>query len=189
MSKMKMILEYEVEGSWSSTKSKHKGRCRICGALLKEVPKEGHFNSRYWHLKRTPDEILVCCPAGCSVETAEQRMKEYMAVRHFCTKGSDSYKFSLDLDKIDNAWIDREGKIYPCELYGHILLAEELGYDEVHFEQTGWLKLSQLNLIWENKLNTFQINVAKQFIDKYRPKDCEFLYEMLEETKGFLELK
>lgn len=186
---MKMILDYEVEGSWSVKKSKHKSRCRVCGALLKEVPQEGHFNSRYWHLKRTPDEILVCCPKGCKVETAERIMKEYLAVRHYCIEGSESYKFSLDFDRIKHAWIDREGKIYPCELYGHILLAEDLGYDEVHFEQTGWLKLSQLNLIWEKRLNESQIQIAKQFIDKYRPKDCERLYEMLERSKNFLELK
>ena len=70
---MKMVTDYEVEGCWSGLHFKTK--CRVCGAIMKRVPKEGHYNSRYWELQRHDREQLICCPNGCSEKEAVKKVR------------------------------------------------------------------------------------------------------------------
>ena len=76
---MENKTDYEVEGCWSDNKIT--SHCRLCGKRFVQVPKEGHYNSRYWKLKRDDGQILVCCPNNCNVENAEKQMREYSKIR------------------------------------------------------------------------------------------------------------
>ena len=51
-------LKPNICGGWADTKASFDfyGRfCHYCNSKAIEVPKEGHPNSKYWSLKRTPD--------------------------------------------------------------------------------------------------------------------------------------
>ena len=127
---MEMIKDYEVEGCWTSTDKKRKTKCRACGAVMENVPKEGHYNSHYWQLQRHEQERLVCCPNGCSEKLSVQKFREFNKIIYYCTKNSESWNYKLDYGLVHNAWIDRKGKIFPCEYQKHIDLAYELNSDE-----------------------------------------------------------
>ena len=152
MNKIKMITDYEVEGTWVKVNSDgiadHK--CRKCGANHVLVPREGHFNSKYWDLQRNDGLYLVSCPEGCSVVDADKTMKDYMKVSYWCKDGKASYKHELDLLKIEDAWIDRTGKIIPVEWQGHSEYADSIGADEFSLEQKGWVKIARLKIIFLN---------------------------------------
>lgn len=57
-----------VYGAWTSSRKIFEAmdpHCRFCGAKCIITPEEGHPNSRFWVMKRMPDEIMYCCPNGC----------------------------------------------------------------------------------------------------------------------------
>ena len=58
------VTDFEVYGCWTSPESKVE--CE-CGTVMEQVPEEGHFNSKYWALKRNDGMVLKCCPKGCAV--------------------------------------------------------------------------------------------------------------------------
>ena len=55
----------DIVGCWTSISRVEKSVCPKCKAIMVAVPKEGHPNSKYLHLKRCEDEVLVTCPNGC----------------------------------------------------------------------------------------------------------------------------
>ena len=59
-----MVTDYEVEGGWGNPDKP--GECRGCGTVKELVPREGHFNSKYWQHERGDGLKLHCCPNGCS---------------------------------------------------------------------------------------------------------------------------
>jgi len=61
---MNMVTDYEVYGCW--TYEDVKGVCPKCSSTLELVPEEGHYNSKYWRLKRDDGLDLYCCPKGCN---------------------------------------------------------------------------------------------------------------------------
>lgn len=169
-------IDYEVEGCWSGLASKTK--CRNCGTLLEEVPKEGHPNSDYWELQQHSKERLICCPNNCSIIIAEKKMKEFLKVRNYCIKSSESWNFKLDYKIIKHAWIDRKGKVYPLEIREHVDFAFDLDLTEQDLEQKGWLKLTGRDLIWEKALSKKQIDFVFDYL-------IENNFEKL--TKEFME--
>lgn len=184
---MKLITKYEVEGCWSSINSKSK--CRYCGTKLEEVPKKGHCNSKYWALQRDDGTFLMCCPDGCNLELAENKMREYLKIQYYCTKNSESYNYKLDYKKINNAWIDRKGKIFPCSTREHVDLAYDLDSDERTLEKMGWLKLSNLNFYWEEKtLSQNQINIIFDYMKIYDNNKFEKFKEIIDNKSGHIKV-
>ena len=55
----------DIIGSWAHISNVGKSSCPKCDAIMVEVPKEGHPNSKYLNLKRCGDEVLVSCPNNC----------------------------------------------------------------------------------------------------------------------------
>jgi hypothetical protein len=159
---MKIITNYEVEGCWSSSKSGIK--CRACGTEMQSVPKENHYNSKYWRLSRNDGLGLVCCPKGCNVKEAEKRMKEFLKIQYYCIIKSESWNYKLDYNKIKDAWIDRQGKVYPLGTREHNDFAFEHNTDERTLEKKGWLKLTSVEFFWEKKLSQQQINMIFDYI-------------------------
>jgi len=189
---MKMVNDYEVEGCWTSMDKKEKPRCRKCGSILKLVPKEKHFNSRYWKLQRNDGLLLACCPKGCAEKDAVKSYKEFSLVRNYCTKDSNSWNYKLDYTIIRNAWINRGGKIFPCEYRGHVDLAFDLNSDEITLERKGWLKLSASTFIWDFRgkvLSNKQIDVIFDYINIYNKKKLKEFQEKIDDEIGMLKLK
>jgi len=61
---MKKETKFEVYGCWSFEGTV--GICPKCASKLQVVPQVGHFNSKYWELKRNDGLDLYCCPNGCN---------------------------------------------------------------------------------------------------------------------------
>ena len=185
---MKMIIDYEVEGCWTSPKSKSK--CRLCGTEMQPVPEKNHFNSQYWKLTRDDGIILKCCPKGCSVKTAENIMKEFLKIRCYCIDKSESWNYKLDYNKIKHAWIDRQGKVYPLESRGHISFAFEHNTDERTLENKGWLKLTSMEFFWKKKLSKRQINMIFDYIMVVGiKKDIKNFQEYIDRDIGVFKLE
>lgn len=56
-------------------------------------------------------------------------------------------------------WLDRTGRLYKCRPWGHIKLAEKLGYNETLLENHGWCKIfSKHNYYCLTKLSVEQLN-------------------------------
>ena len=159
---MKMITDYEVEGCWTNPKSKIK--CRLCGTEMPPVPKENHYNSQYWRLERNDGQILVCCPKGCDVKEAEKRMKGFLKIQYYCIAKSESWHYKLDYNKIKDAWIDRQGTVYPLGIREHNNFASEHNTKEYTLENQGWLKLTSMEFFWEKKLSKRQIDMIFDYI-------------------------
>ena len=155
-------IDYEIEGCWSGLETKH--NCRCCGALYVTVPKEGHPNSHFWELQQHSKERLVCCPNNCSVIVAEKKMKEYLKVRSYCTKESESWDYSLYYPCVKNAWVDRKGKVYPVGIREHLDFAYDRCTTEQILEQKGWLKLTSMEFMWEKSLSKKQINFVFDYL-------------------------
>ena len=159
---MKIITDYEVEGCWAGVKSKSK--CRVCGTKFQLVPKKNHFNSQYWKLARNDGTFLKCCPNGCSVETGEKTFADFNKIRKYCANNDESWNYKLDYTKIKDAWIDRNGNVYPLESREHIGFAIERNINEHTLENQGWLKLTFMEFFWEKKLSKQQINIIFDYI-------------------------
>ena len=141
---MKQVTDYEVEGCWSSPNTKTK--CRCCGTKLEPVPIKGHYNTKYWILKRNDGLLLFCCPKGCNVEKANKIMREYFKYfAEWCTEDSQSYKYKLDFTKFRNCWIDPKGKCYPVHYEGHNDFANSLDLDQRDLEEKGWVKITTVD--------------------------------------------
>lgn len=136
---MEMIIDYPVEGCWSGSSDR---KCRCCGSTLELVPKGGHFNSRYWELKRNDGMYLYCCPKGCSEKEAEKKAKRFLAVREFCTEDSTYHDWRFDLNSFSDAWINRSGTLFPVVPCGHQAFADSMNKSEWELEQKGWAKIS-----------------------------------------------
>ncbi len=185
---MKMITNYEVEGCWTSPKSENK--CRVCGTKIQPVPEKNHYNSQYWNLARDDGTILKCCPKGCSVETAENIMKEFLKIRHYCIAKSESWHYKLDYNKIRDAWIDRQGTTYPLESREHNNFAFEHNTDERTLEKKGWLKLTSREFLWGKKLSKQQINIIFDYIMTVGIKqDVKNFQAYIDKDMGFFKLE
>lgn len=159
---IKKNLNEEIEGCWTGLDTK--GKCRNCGSLLKEVPKEGHPNSNYWELQQHGKEILACCPNNCLLSVAENKIKKFLKVSNYCKHDSESWNFKLDYKIIKNAWINRKGKVYPMEIREHISFAYDLNTSEQELEKRGWLKLTSMDFMWEKKLSKKQIDFGFDYL-------------------------
>ncbi len=185
---MKMITDYEVEGCWSRPKSKRK--CRLCGTEMELVPKENHYNSQYWRLARDDGTMLVCCPKGCDVKTAEKRMEKFLKIRCYCIAESESWHYKLDYNKIEDAWIDRQGTVYPLGIREHNDFAFEHNTDERTLEKKGWLKLTSMELFWEKKLSQQQINMVFDYIMSVDIKmNIKTFQEFIDKDAGVFKLE
>ncbi len=185
---MKMITDYEVEGCWTSPKSK--SNCRLCGTLMQSIPKEGHFNSKYWELTRRDGMILKCCPEGCNVAEAEKKQKEFSKIRYYCIAKSNSWKYKLDYNIIDHAWIDRQGTVYPLAYLGHFGFAVDRDTYESTLEDTGWLKLTSREFYWEKKLSQPQIDMIFDYIQVAGvKKDIKNFQEYIDRDSAFFTLE
>lgn len=185
---MKMITDYEVEGCWRNPNSKEK--CRLCGTLMQPVPKEGHFNSQYLELARDDGMILECCPKGCNVKEAEERMTEFMKIRYYCAAKSASWCYKLDYNKIQDAWIDRQGNVYPVAWMGHIDFAYERNADEATLENNGWLKLTAREFFWRKKLSQAQIDMIFDYIQiTGTKKDIKKFQEEIDRDSSYFKLE
>jgi hypothetical protein len=160
---MKMIKDYEVEGCWTSEKRIKRGNCRSCGAMFERVPKDGHYNSKYWELERDDGQILVCCPSGCSEKDAVEKQRKYTNIEKWLTDDSSSWDFKIDLSKIHNAWIDRKGNIIPCDTRMHIEKAEEIGFSEQELESMGWLKITSEEILCNFDFSKYSNPSKKQY--------------------------
>jgi hypothetical protein len=162
---MKMILDTEVEGCWTfeSRLTSDPPRCRNCGAILEPVPDQGHFNSRYLNRKLHPADTLVCCPDGCSERDAEQAVNKFLNIKDWCTSESTSWKWVLDLKSIRDAWIDRNGEIYPCVRSGHTEIARYLNKNALSLEREGWIKIAGGGTIFYSELSKYPNPTNKQF--------------------------
>lgn len=88
-----MAESKEVEGCWGILDSDSK--CRLCGTVLIECPKEGHANSHFWELARPDGQVLKVCPTGCLESEATVAQ----------TKGYDgSVKTNIELVATDYQW-------------------------------------------------------------------------------------
>lgn len=183
---MKIIKDYEVEGCWTGLKSQSK--CRLCGTLLETVPKQGHYNSRYWELQKHDEERLVCCLNGCDMNIAESKIKEFLKIRNYCTTNSESHNYKLDFNIIHNAWIDRKGRIFPCEYREHVELAFDLNNDEITLEKKGWLKLTSMEFMWSKKLSQKQIDIIFDYIKIYNKKVMKEFSEKIDYSIGIIKL-
>ena len=186
-----MKTDYEVEGCWTTAR-KINTRCRVCGSLMIPVPKEGHFNSSYWNMQRHDKEQLICCPKGCSVNDGEKKIKEYLAIRGYCTKKSESWKWELDYTIVRNAWINRKGKVYPVGVREHIDFAYDMGTTEQLLEQKGWLKLSgRIDLMWVKSLSKRQIDFIFDYLvaNGYEKQTGIFMDEYSSDSSGFFTIK
>ena len=185
---MKKIIDYEVEGCWSNKQII--SCCRLCGTKFQEVPRENHYNSKYWELERNDGQVLVCCPNGCNVESAEKKMKEYLKVRYYCKDNSKSYNYKLDYNKIQHAWINRQGKVYPCGLREHVDFAYEHNTTERDLENEGWLKLTSYEFMWEKKLSKRQIDVMFDYIIIVSgEKDIKKFKTCIDDETGYFKLE
>jgi len=146
----KIITDYEVEGCWSSGIP----ICRCCGAKQVRVIDEKHYNAKYLILQRNDGMFLYCCPNGCFVGDAEEKMKMFLLVSRFCTKDSHSYKWLPDFTKFNSCWINPDGIIYPVETTGHNSFAEEIGHSERYLELQDWIKISNTSIL--NNINVTQ---------------------------------
>lgn len=179
-----MIKDYEVEGCWTTKKSERKRKCRNCGALEELVPEEGHFNSRYWNLKRNDGLDLFCCPNGCSVKDAESKMKYFIAFYKYMIEGSESYNYKLDYKKIRFFWLDKKGRMYPCESNEH----EEIAVDffncsSLRLKNNGFIESifeskNNICLISENKITKKQVNILIDWMHDNNIKTKEFMEEI-----------
>ncbi len=52
-----------IYGGWFNKGDQ--AECSFCNIDLIKCPKEGHPNSKYWPLKKSPEEVLLVCPNGC----------------------------------------------------------------------------------------------------------------------------
>jgi len=64
-------MKNEVEGMWSNCVTK----CRKCGSILIECPREGHVNSHYWELERPDGLVLKVCPNSCLESDATEAFR------------------------------------------------------------------------------------------------------------------
>jgi predicted RNA-binding Zn-ribbon protein involved in translation (DUF1610 family) len=64
----------EVEGCWG--RPDYDSKCRLCGSVFIECPKEGHVNSHFWELEKPDGQVLKVCPNNCleSDATAAQKI-------------------------------------------------------------------------------------------------------------------
>lgn len=160
---MKLITDYEVEGSWISESSVGKINCMKCGAFLELVPKTGHYNSKYWKLDRNDHCKLVCCPNGCSEFDARQAYANYRESVTWCKKGSKSWNWELDLLLISYAWITRHGRIIPCYLSGHEDVADRIGVNSKSLESKGWMKISSKEIIYDFSFSKYSSPSKEQW--------------------------
>lgn len=138
---MKNIMDYEVEGCWTTQKAK--GRCANCGTYLQLVPACGHFNSKYKKLKKDDGRVLFCCPKGCSVKVADKKRAIYNDFRMYAKDTCNPYNFELDLTKVHSCWINPQGKIYPFGKRQHINFAiEYLKTTSGSLEDKNWISVS-----------------------------------------------
>lgn len=157
-----MNPNYEVEGCWSTLK--HGTCCRACGEKLIQVPKEGHYNTKYWKFQKDDGLILLCCPNNCSEEIAVKKLREFLKIKYYCTPNSKSWNYKLDYNLISNAWINLRGKVYPLADRQHIDFAFERNIEESILENQGWLKLTNREFFWRKKLSKRQIDMIFDYI-------------------------
>lgn len=183
-----MKTDYEIEGCWSGLKIQ--SHCRACGTLMVSVPQENHFNSQYWRLQKHDKEQLICCPKNCPVTLAEKKIKDYLAIRHYCTGKSATWKWELDYKSFKNAWIDRTGKVFPMEIREHVNFACNMDTSEQELEDKGWLKLSMMDLMWQRKLSKRQIDFVFDYLvsNGCEEQTSEFMYESKSPT-GFYRVR
>ncbi len=182
-----MKTDYEVEGCWSSKKIT--SHCRLCGKKLERVPVKGHYNSKYWELKRDDGQILVCCPNNCNVKEAEAKNNKFEKIREYCTKNSQSWSYKLDYNSILHAWIDRQGKVYPVGLRKHIEFALEHETEEGTLEKIGWLKLSCRDFSWDKHLSKRQIDTIFDYIIITGTKNnMKKFKECIDNEQGYLKI-
>lgn len=183
-----MITDYEVEGCWTSPKSKSK--CRLCGTKMQPVPKENHYNSQYLGLGRNDGLILVCCPKSCDIKEAEKKMEGFLKISRYCSTNSKSWSYKLDYNKIKHAWIDRQGKVYPLESRRHVNFAFEYNTDERSLENKGWLKLTSMEFFWDRKLSKRQIDMIFDYIMVVGiKKDVQNFQEYIDKEVGIFKLE
>jgi len=138
---MKLITDYEVEGSWTTHKAK--SRCRNCGKLKELVPEKGHYNSQYWKLKRPDGLDLFCCPNGCSIKEADKKMEYFLTFYNYMIKRCKSYNYRLDYTIIKYGWIDRKGILFPCKHQEHKYIAEKIFKKNMNIiENEGYVKIT-----------------------------------------------
>jgi len=65
-----MSKSNEVEGGWTCRDCP--ARCRKCGSILIECPREGHLNSKFWIHEREDGLILKVCPNNCLEKDARK---------------------------------------------------------------------------------------------------------------------
>jgi hypothetical protein len=165
--KIKMITDYEVEGSWSTLIDGFKSgrKCRLCGEINVKCPETDHYNSKFWELKRNDGLDLVICPNGCSEEEAmgKYRLYHYLLRYNFLhadSIGKKSIKnLKYDWSKIENGWISHRGNFIPCEYGMHNDFLEicesEFGIDyEIggYCEPVGWVKIQDNKIFFTGKL-------------------------------------
>lgn len=185
---MKMITDYEVEGGWTTKEAKSK--CRNCGTIKELVPEKGHYNSKYWELKRNDGLDLFCCPNGCSVEEADRKFKLYAKIANYCIKGgkSESWNYKLDYKKVNCGWISPKGILYPCEYKEHIDSCYDFfNKSEASIEEEGYFKLSLTisnhHIVEGNRIPTKkQIETIIDWAHSRNYKTKEF-YKEIEDTE------
>lgn len=72
---MEIIKDYEVYGCWTSSEAVK--ACPKCAIKVQLVPADGHFNSKYWKLKRDDGLDLYCCPNGCNTNFKGEIVKNF----------------------------------------------------------------------------------------------------------------
>jgi hypothetical protein len=114
--KIKMIINYEVEGGWYCPHTPKK-LCHACGATLELTPREGHFNSIYWARQRPDGLLLYVCPNGCALKKANKKMESFLEDNQY--KLGDSFSWIWNIKKIFNGWILKNGSYIPCKYMEH----------------------------------------------------------------------
>lgn len=183
---MKLIKDYEVEGGWCVLKRIN--RCRNCGVITELVPESGHFNSQYWKLQRDDGCLLYCCPNGCSEKEALIKMREFLKIRGWCKKGSESYNYKFDLESITDAWIDTEGRIYPLSDKEHLNFARSIDKTEIELEKAGWIKITSLEILWNKSFTQKQIDVLFDFISAHNEGKVKEFSKIMEAPLGIFTL-
>lgn len=184
---MENKVDYQVEGCWAS--KKHNTKCRLCGTKLVLVPREGHYNSKYWAYEKDDGTVLVCCPKDCDEKLAVIKIRQFVKISGYCTAISESWDYKLDYNKIHHAWIDKKGRVYPVPQRGHVDFAFDRGKTEGQLENRGWLKLTSREFFWRKKLSKRQIDTLFDYILVVgKPSDVKKFKDIIDDEIGILKI-